>query len=167
MGKYSPPVYFRPCCQRANWRLGEFRCLQLFLFQHNCGRIQDGTTLFAIVEGPKLYGTKITLYTVMHYCVKYILVSVAARTRQSQLHSFSLVVSKLMMESLTITCNIFTEITNTAWNIENWKSFPSGVLVVILKSSIVEQPSIRTKSHHWIHALSSWPRMGRSVYSCW
>lgn len=35
-GNIHPPFYFRACCQRANWRLGEFRCLQLYLFQHNC-----------------------------------------------------------------------------------------------------------------------------------
>lgn len=95
-------------------RMGEFRCLQLFLFQYNCVWANSG-------KRAKTIRGEIILYTV------YILASVAARTRQSQLHSFSLVVSKLMMESLTITCNIFTEIKNTAWNIENWKSFPSGV----------------------------------------
>lgn len=43
-GKYLPTFYFRPCCRRANLRLGEFQCLKLFnktIFR----RIQNGNCL--------------------------------------------------------------------------------------------------------------------------
>lgn len=62
-GKYLPTFYFRPCCQRANLRLGEFQCLKL-LNKTIFRRIQNGNCL----QGKKAKitrGEKITLYIVL------------------------------------------------------------------------------------------------------
>lgn len=62
-GKYLPTFYFRPCCQRANLRLGEFQCLKLWnktIFR----RIQNGNCLQE--KKTKITrGEKITLYIVL------------------------------------------------------------------------------------------------------
>lgn len=62
-GKYLPTFYFRPCCRRANLRLGEFQCLKL-LNKTIFRRIQNGNCL----QGKKAKitrGEKITLYIVL------------------------------------------------------------------------------------------------------
>lgn len=62
-GKYLPTFYFRPCCQRANFRLGEFQCLKLWnktIFR----QIQNGNCLQE-KKAKITRGEKITLYIVL------------------------------------------------------------------------------------------------------
>lgn len=56
-GKFSSPFYFRsfrPYCQHANLRLGEFQCFKPYLSGDTVsGQIQYRVKLFASVEGRK------------------------------------------------------------------------------------------------------------------
>lgn len=59
------PFYFhpfRPLCQWADFRLGEFQRLKYYIFLNTnvCWQIQDGAKLYGSVDIRKLHGAKIT-----------------------------------------------------------------------------------------------------------